>query len=56
MKKYYIIEYWNWLFKIWIPHDFIKYCSLQSAQKEIDSYKEHKLGVKFRITKNEIFT
>lgn len=54
MKAYYNISYWNKLFKLWIPHDFKKYSSLQNAQKAIDSYKEHKLGVKFRIQKIEI--
>lgn len=52
-KIYYHIQYWNWLFKIWTPHNFNKYSSLQEAQKEVNSYKEHKLGVKFRIVKTE---
>jgi hypothetical protein len=42
------------MFKLWIPHNFKKYSSLQAAQKAIDSYKEHKLGIKFRIQKIEI--
>jgi hypothetical protein len=54
MKKYYQIQYWNWLFKIWIPHDFNKYSSLQKAKEEVDSYKKHKLGVKFKIVKTEL--
>jgi hypothetical protein len=54
MKLYYQIFYRNKLFKVWSPHNFDKYSSLQSAQKEINSYKEHKLGVKFRIVKTEI--
>ena len=54
MKAYYNISCWSKLFKLWIPHDFKKYSSLQAAQKSIDSYKEHKLGVKFRIQKIEI--
>lgn len=53
MKKYYQVSYWNKLFKLWIPHDFKKYSSLQAAQKTVDSYKEHKLGTKFRIQKIE---
>jgi hypothetical protein len=53
MKTYYQIQYWNWLFKIWIPHDFNKYSSLQKAKEEVNSYKKHKLGVKFRIVKTE---
>jgi hypothetical protein len=55
LKTSYQIQYWNWLFKIWVPHNFHKYYSLQAAQEEVNSYKEHKLGVKFRIVKNEIF-
>ena len=54
MKKYYSIQYWNWLSKIWVSNSFHKYSSLQDAKKEINSYKEHKLGVKFRIVKIEI--
>jgi len=54
MKSYYQIQYRNCLFEMWIPHNFNKYSSLQAAQKEISSYKEHKLGVKFRIQKIEI--
>jgi hypothetical protein len=54
MKKYYRIETWNCLSEIWVNHDLNKYSSLQAAQKEINSYKEHKLGVKFRIVNTEI--
>lgn len=54
MKSYYQIQYRNRLFEMWIPHNFKKYSSLQAAQKEISSYKDHKLGVKFRIQKVEI--
>lgn len=54
MKPYYQVSYWNKMFKLWIPHDFKKYSSLQAAQKAVDSYKEHKLGIKFRIQKIEI--
>jgi hypothetical protein len=54
VKPYYQVSYWSKLFKLWIPHNFKKYSSLQEAQKAIDSYKEHKLGVKFRIQKIEI--
>lgn len=50
----YQIEYWNQLFQLWIPYDSVEYSSLQAAKKEIESYKEHKLGVKFRIIKTEI--
>lgn len=53
MKLYYQISYWNKLFKMWIPHDFKKYSSLQTAQKTVESYQEQKLGVKFRIQKIE---
>lgn len=53
MKIYYQVSYWNKLFKLWIPHDFKKYSSLQAVQKIVDSYKDHKLGVKFRIQKIE---
>ena len=52
--KYYKIEYFNFLFKMWINHDFKKYSSLQTAKKAVESYKEHKLGIKFRIQKIEI--
>jgi len=54
VKPYYQVSYWNKLFQLWIPHDFKKYSSLQAAQKAVDSYKEHGLGVKFRIQKIEI--
>lgn len=54
MKSYYQIQYHNRLFEMWIPHNFKKYSSLQAAQKEISSYKDHKLGIKFRIQKVEI--
>jgi hypothetical protein len=40
--------------KLWASYNFKKYSSLQAAQKEVNSYKEHKLGVKFRIVKTEI--
>jgi hypothetical protein len=53
VKTYYQVSYWNELFKFWIPHDFKKYSSLQAAQKTVNSYKEHKLGVKIRIQKIE---
>ena len=54
MKAYYQIFCWSKLFKLWIPHDLRKYSSLQDAKKEVRSYKEHKLGIKFRIIKTEI--
>jgi hypothetical protein len=54
MKSYYQIQYRNRLFEMWSPHNFKKYSSLQAAQKEVSSYKDHKLGVKFRIQKIEI--
>jgi len=54
MKPYYQVSCWSTLFKLWIPHDFKKYSSLQAAQKTVNSYKENKLGVKFRIQKIEI--
>lgn len=53
MKPYYQVSYWNELFKLWSSHDFKKYSSLQAAQKTVNSYKEHELGVKFRIQKIE---
>ena len=53
MKAYYEISTWSKLFKMWIPHDFKKYSSLQDAQKIVNSYKENKLGTKFRIQKIE---
>jgi hypothetical protein len=54
MKAYYQIEYWNKLFNMWTFHDSTEYSSLQEAKNEIKSYKEHELGVKFRIIKTEI--
>jgi len=54
VKTYYQIQYWNWLFKTWILHNFKEYSSLQRAKEEVNSYKEHNLGVKFRIQKIEI--
>jgi hypothetical protein len=54
MKIYYEIQNWNNLCKFWSNHNFYKYSSLQDAKKEINSYKENKLGVKFRIVKIEI--
>jgi hypothetical protein len=53
VKPYYQVSHWNNLFKLWIPHDFKKYYSLQAAQKIVNSYKEHGLGTKFRIQKIE---
>jgi len=54
MKKYYQIKYWNQLFNLWINHDQKKYKTLQSAQQTVISYKENKLGIKFKIYKIEI--
>lgn len=54
MGSYYQIQDWNSLSKIWTNFNFKKYSSLQAAQKRINSYKQHKLGVKFRIVKTEI--
>jgi hypothetical protein len=54
VKPYYEVSYWSELFKLWIPHDFKKYSSLQAAQKTVNSYQEYKLRVKFRIQKIEI--
>jgi len=54
VKTYYQIQYWNWLFKTWTLHNFKEYSSLQQAKEEVNSYKEHNLGVKFRIQKIEI--
>ncbi len=54
MNLHYKVQSWHWLDKIWIDFSFKKYSSLQAAQKEVNSYKEHKLGVKFRILKIEI--
>jgi hypothetical protein len=54
LKTYYEIQSWHWLDKIWINFDLKEYSSLQTAKERINSYKEHKLGVKFRILKIEI--
>lgn len=55
MKKYYQIQYWNWLSKIWVFYNFKKYSSLKNVKKEIKSYQDHKLGVKLRILKVQIY-
>lgn len=49
MKEYYIIEYYQSSIKKWTRHTFIDYKTLSEAKKEVLSYKEHKLGIKFRI-------
>lgn len=49
MKKYYIIEYYQKGIKDWTRHNFTNYKLLKDAKKEVTSYKEHKLGIKFRI-------
>ena len=54
MSLYYEIQSWNWLSKMWINFDLKKYSSLQAAKERVNSYKEHKLGVKFRIIKIKI--
>jgi hypothetical protein len=54
MKKHYRIECWNTLFRKWIFHNYKKYKNLQEAQKVISSYKENKLGVKFRTIEIKI--
>jgi hypothetical protein len=54
MSLYYEIQSWHWLDKIWINFDLKKYSSLQAAKERVSSYKEHKLGVRFRILKIEI--
>jgi hypothetical protein len=54
MSLYYEIQSWHWLDKIWINFDLKKYSSLQAAKERVNSYKEHKSGVKFRILKIEI--
>lgn len=48
---YYIIEFYQEGCKKWIRHTFLEYASLKDAKREVDSYKQHKLGVKFRILK-----
>lgn len=47
--KYYRIEYFQKGCNDWVAHTFTNYKTLEEAKKEIDSYKEHKLGIKFRI-------
>jgi hypothetical protein len=51
--KYFIIEYYQEGCKKWTRHTFTEYTSLEDARKEVNSYKEHKLGIKFRILKVE---
>ena len=52
--QYYIIEYYQTGCKKWTRHTFQEYTSLEHARKEVDSYKEHNLGIKFRILKVEV--
>lgn len=51
--KRFIIEYYQEGCKRWTRHTFLEYASLEDARKEVNSYKEHKLGIKFRILKVE---
>jgi hypothetical protein len=48
---HYIIEYYQPGCKKWIRHTFIDYVSLEDARREVKSYHEHGLKVKFRILK-----
>jgi len=49
MKEHYIIEYYQKGIKNWTRHTFIDYLTLEEAKKEVTSYREHDLGIKFRI-------
>lgn len=53
MKKYFIIEYFQPSCNNWTRHTFTDYKSLEEAVKEVNSYKEHDLGIKFRVLKVE---
>ena len=55
MNKYYQIECWSHLFKSWIRHDFINYKNVKKATQEVENFKSHGLGTKFRILEIKIF-
>ena len=52
MKRF-IIEYYQEGCKKWTRHTFIDYATLEDARKEVESYNDHDLGIKFRILKIE---
>jgi hypothetical protein len=54
MKAFYKIQYWNKLFNLWVSHNYKKYKTLQEAQEVVSSFKEHRLGIKFRILEIKI--
>lgn len=54
MNKYYLIQYFNKIINNWVAYNQTKYSSLLAAQKEVKSYREHKLNLKVRIMKIEI--
>ena len=51
--KYFIIEYFQESMNKWTRHTFIDYNTFEEAKKEVDSYIDHDLGIKFRIMKVE---
>lgn len=54
--SHYQIEYYNKMWKDWIAFDNHFYKTEEDAQKRVDEYNEHKLGIKTRIIKTEILT
>ena len=51
---HYQIEYYNKMWKDWLAFDSLFYKTEEDAQKRIDEYKEHKLGIKTRIIQTTI--
>jgi hypothetical protein len=51
---HYQIEYYNKLWKDWLAFDQLFYKTEEDAQKRIDEYNEHKLGLKTRIIQTTI--
>lgn len=56
MKCHYQIEYYNNLWKDWIAFDQLFYKTEEQAQKRVNEYTEHKLGIKTRIVQTTILT
>lgn len=51
--KYFIIEYFQSSCNKWTRHTLTEYETYKEAKSEVESYKEHELGLKFRILKVE---
>jgi hypothetical protein len=48
------IEYYNKLWKDWLAFDQEFYKTEEAARKVADKYKEHKTGIKIRITQTTV--